>query len=439
MARSVNFLSFYVRLMPDEVQNLVDRVTEFDEFTEPMRKMLMAAAGKEAVVCSAYPRLVDGAPSKNPRYLQIRPDLLAPEVSYIADRGVRLARGVSSHEPLPMPVGAVLIGRRNNPPDREAGIRPLAVYNPIHYQELPEFFMDVICSLTGKSPSTTGAGSEGALTKGPFNALRTIVDLNATLVSYVLTGLPGFSTAAGFIGPDNRIDHDISLLVPEIWCRLTARERDPSFLIGEGHLEPLQDLEHQGKMVLASRLGYRITAKFVRTFFGRIFDHPNRVFDEAFLKPETQDREAFVDGINNITEAQQRVALQAFEDGSIETACPPLRAVLTIMAHGDYEGKDAHHPDIRRLFTREALETSDWYRRRLAAKQHVDESLWRRHIASLESWLQNNGDSDSPFVAEIRRRQQLAKERLERIDTPTYLTGLTGTLGVEPSLYRHGR
>ena len=33
--------------------------------------------------------------------------------------------------------------------------------------------MDFICSLTGKSPSTTGAGSEGALTKGPFNALRT--------------------------------------------------------------------------------------------------------------------------------------------------------------------------------------------------------------------------------------------------------------------------
>ncbi len=47
---------------------------------------------------------------------------------------------------------------------------PLAVYNPIHYQELPELFMDFICSLTGKSPSTTGFGSEGALTKGPFNA-----------------------------------------------------------------------------------------------------------------------------------------------------------------------------------------------------------------------------------------------------------------------------
>ncbi len=26
--------------------------------------------------------------------------------------------------------------------------------------------MEFICSMTGKSPSTTGAGSEGALTKG---------------------------------------------------------------------------------------------------------------------------------------------------------------------------------------------------------------------------------------------------------------------------------
>jgi hypothetical protein len=95
--------------------------------------------------------------------------------------------GARFHRKLPLdtqvcnPVDAVLTGRRNNPP--EPGIRPLAVYNPIHYQELPELFMDFICSLTGKSPSTTGAGSEGALTKAPFSALRPTVDLNNALVS----------------------------------------------------------------------------------------------------------------------------------------------------------------------------------------------------------------------------------------------------------------
>jgi len=301
MSRPDNFLSNFEPLTAAQVQTIVERVTEFDEFSPPMRELLSASAGSGTVVCSAYPRLMDGKPSKNPRYLQIRPDLQAPEVGYIAERGMRLARGIGSRDPLPVPVGAVLIGRRNNPPDRAAGIRPLAVYNPIHYQELPEFFMDVICSLTGKSPSTTGAGSEGALTKGSFNALRTIVDLNAALVSYVLTGLAGFSTAAGYVGPDKRVDHDISLLVPEIWCRLSAKERDPAFLIREGHLEPVHDFEHQGRNVPASRLGYRITAKFVRTFFGRVFDYPDRVFDDAYLRPETQDLDAFADGVHNIT------------------------------------------------------------------------------------------------------------------------------------------
>ena len=99
------------------------------------------------------------------------------------------------------------------------------MYNPIHYQDLPELFMDYMSSLTGKSPSTTGAGSEGALTKGPFNALPPIIDLNNALVSFILTGLAGFSTAAGYIGPKVRVNHDISLLIPEVWCRLSPRER----------------------------------------------------------------------------------------------------------------------------------------------------------------------------------------------------------------------
>ena len=57
------------------------------------------------------------------------------------------------------------------------------LFRPIHYLELPELFIDFIVSVTGKSPSTTGAGSEGALTKAPFNAVLPIHDLNAALVS----------------------------------------------------------------------------------------------------------------------------------------------------------------------------------------------------------------------------------------------------------------
>ena len=121
-----------------------------------------------------------------------------------------------------VPVHVVAAGRRNNPP--EPGVRPLCVFNPLHYMELPELFMEFISSMTGKSPSTTGAGSEGALTKGPFNALPAIIDLNAALVSFVLTGHDGWVSCAGYVGPQLRVDHDISLLVPEVFARM-SRER----------------------------------------------------------------------------------------------------------------------------------------------------------------------------------------------------------------------
>jgi hypothetical protein len=139
-------------------------VAEFEQFTAPMKEMMRCAAGagKGNVVCSANPRLVNGKPSKNPRYLQIRPDLTNPMSKYVLEMGMRFFRAIPADKPLLMPVEAILVGRRNNPEDKAAHVRGLAVYSPIHYQDLPELFMDFICSLTGKSPSTTGAGSEGA-------------------------------------------------------------------------------------------------------------------------------------------------------------------------------------------------------------------------------------------------------------------------------------
>ena len=102
------------------------------------------------MVSSAHPRLVDGSPSKNPRYLQKRPDLTNPRDTYLAEIGTRLAREIPATAAVHFPVNAVLAGRRNNPPTTRRAIPPLAVYNPIHYQELPELFMDFICSLTGQ-------------------------------------------------------------------------------------------------------------------------------------------------------------------------------------------------------------------------------------------------------------------------------------------------
>ncbi|GAB1405657.1 hypothetical protein MASR1M74_28390 [Lentimicrobium sp.] len=174
LSQSNNFCSNYEPLSAEDGKRLVEDAINFDLYTRPIRKLILEGSNDESgyfFISPSHPRLVDGAPSKNPRYLQIRPDLANPMESYLADIGLRFSRHIPLSKAVHHPINAVLPGRRNNPPDEKNGIRGLSVYGPIHYQELPELFMDFICSLTGKSPSTTGAGSEGALTKGPFNML----------------------------------------------------------------------------------------------------------------------------------------------------------------------------------------------------------------------------------------------------------------------------
>ncbi|MGE5402168.1 MAG: hypothetical protein ACM3S2_17355 [Ignavibacteriales bacterium] len=435
MATPGTFISNFEPLTVDDARRIVEDAIGFDTFSEPMRNFIQSVANQndcKYFVSSAHPRMVDGKPSKNMRYLQNRPDIVAPLDKYIAEMGTRLFRRVPMNKPVYFPVNAVLPGRRNNPPDAAANIRPLAVYNPIHYQELPEMFMDFICSLTGKSPSTTGAGSEGALTKGPFNALSPIIDLNNALVSYILTGYDCYTTAAGYVGPNVRVDHDVSLLIPEIWCRLTVQERDPEFLISEGHLEKLDDFEYKGQKILASRLGYRITDKFVHTYFGRVFENPNSVFSEEMLKPETQDMDIFVDGINNIVEAQQRVAQSYLDDGSIEAACPPLKALLCIMAKGDYEGLTAESPEIRNMFTLDYMLNSEWYNDRLMAKQIRDIELRQQKVTYLQSFLHKSSHLDMAEQLGIKHRLELAEQELKKVKSTSYLKSLRGTIGADP-------
>lgn len=429
-----NFISNFAPLTSGDVADLRAAVVDFDKFTLPMQELLSSLdEGDEGyVVSSAHPRIVDGKPTKNPRYLQTRPDVVDPFDKYVAEMGTRLFRAIPSNDFCPMPVNAVLSGRRNNPPDKEAGIRALAVYNPIQYQELPELFMDYVCSLTGKSPSTTGAGSEGAMTKGPFNMLRPAADLNAAFVSMVLTDLAGYSTAAGFIGPNMRVDHDISLLVPEIWCRLDPHERDPKWLISEGLLAADYDPTLPSELPL-SRLGYRITDDFVRRFFGRIFDNPGKVFDESILKPETQDRESFIDGVLNIVEAHEKVAKRYLEDGTVAELVPPLRHLVTIMAVGESDGMTAESPEFRAMFEREAVMASDWYQARLAAKQQVDIDLWTRHVNYVEAFLADPINAETGEALAANERLTYARNMLAEVSNSNYAKQLVGTIGVQVS------
>ena len=427
-----SFISNFEPMCRTDARELIDNVMEFEKYSPPMQQLIKHASEMDKAlyfVSSAHPRIINGKPSLNVRYLQERPDLANPRSRYLSETATRLRRGLEPGQPVHFPVNAVLAGRRNNPP--EPGIRSLAVYNPIHYQELPELFMDLVCSLTGKSPSTTGAGSEGALTKGPFNALCPTADLNNALVSFILCGYDGFTTAAGFIGARRRIDHDISMLIPELWCRLPAEFQNPQQMIKQGYLEKMQDLQYKGRTVHASRLGYRMTYRLVHDHFGKIFDTPIAVFDEAMLKPESQDLDAFVDGIDNIFEAQQRVAQNYFADGSIHDACPPLKALLHIMANGNFEGKTVDDPSIRAMFSRDALLTSDWYRERLSIKQDRDTQLWMQHRAYLNKQLQNLDEDESDRRYRLEELCREADRMIQRVSEQAYLERLQGTLGAD--------
>jgi len=435
-----NFFSNYNPLPADDSAERLRDAIHFDLYTEGIQDLITdmeETRSPDYYVLTSDPRILDdGSTCVNPRYLQNRPDLQDPKAKYLAELGLRLFRRIPPGEHVPFPVDAVLPGRRHNPPDEEKGIRALAVYNPIHYQELPELFIDYIASLTGKSPSTTGAGSEGALTKRPFNALPPIVDLNNALVSHMVTGHPGFVTAAGYVGPKVKVSHDISLLVPELWSRLRPHEREPAWLIENGYLDKIEDFEHEGKTVLASRLGYRINREFVHDMFGRVFSTPSAVLTDEMLKPELQDLEIYVDGLQNIVETSTRVAQEYFEDGSVEHACPPLKALLHIMAHGEYEGKGLDDPAIRELFDPATILDQDWYKERLDTRVMVNKRLNEKHIEYLEAFLEDDAEEHDPSTIElVKERLELAKVRLAEIIKPDYLQSLVGTIGADPMLW----
>ncbi len=429
------FLTNYEPLTKIHAQEIHEDTINFDKYTQPVKDFIHSILNDEKdqnFVLPSHTRLVKGEPTKNPRYLERNKQANETEEAYIAEIGVRLNRKIKSDQPVINVVNAVLPGRRNNPVDKEAGIRPLAVYNPIHYQETPELFMEFISSLTGKSPSTTGAGSEGALTKGPFNMLTPTTDLNNALLSHILTESDAFSTSAGFVGSENKVDHDISLLIPEIWARLDPEDRDPKKLIANGSLEKINDFEFSGKTIKASRLGYRITDKFCVRCLNKLFDEPNAVFSERMLKPEMQSLEDFADGINNITEALEKVAVNYFIDGSIESAIPPLKILLHIMVHGQYEGKDISDPELRKEFERDVVIKSSWYKERLLLKQEKDIEFRKKQISYLQNFKADTRNSS--LVAELNIDQKIEKSILQLLEVKSeaYLKSLVGTIGSDP-------
>ncbi|MFN9825790.1 MAG: hypothetical protein ACK58J_16720, partial [Planctomyces sp.] len=75
LARADNFIVNFEPLARRQVSEIIDRPVDLSQFTQPMQKLLqeMLNSNDSYVVCSNTPRLVNGVPSKNPRYLQPRP------------------------------------------------------------------------------------------------------------------------------------------------------------------------------------------------------------------------------------------------------------------------------------------------------------------------------------------------------------------------------
>jgi hypothetical protein len=112
--------------------------------------------------------------------------------------------------------------------------------------------------------------------------------------------------------------------------------------------------------------------------------------------------------------------------------CPPLQALLHIMAHGHWQGKDESSPEVRGLFTRDAVLGSRWYKERLIVKQARDIALWGRHVRALDEFLALPGHRAEAERLGIHERRRYARELLDRVKSRAYLGELQGTIGADP-------
>jgi hypothetical protein len=149
------------------------------------------------------------------------------------------------------------------------------------------------------------------------------------------------------------------------------------------------------------------------------------------LRPEKQDIEAFADGVNNIVEAQTRVALDYFADGSVDAAIPPLKALLHIMAYGNYEGKPVSHPDIRNMFEREYVLSSEWYKERLLHKQQIDIAFLEKSLQYLDDFMKLEVNQEYTTQLNLHQRKANLAAELEHVKSDNYLEFLEGTIGAD--------
>ena len=364
------FLSNYEPFTVEQAAKIVGHVAEFDKYTEPDEAVCSKTSSRDAstsyVVSSAHPRMVDGKPSKNPRYLQKRPDLENPRETYLAEIAARLEREIPAGKPGPFPGerGARRApqqsARSRNRPAAAGRLQPDSLsgtaraVHGVHFQPHRQIAVDDRIRQRGRAHQSAvqravaGGGSEQRAGVRDSDRLRGIHDFGRLRRPARARGSRHQHAGAGDLVPHAR---------PR--ARSAVHDRGRTSRARGGFRVRRADRFSPAAWATASP---RCLSTASWAGFSK---RPTSVFTEEMLRPEKQGLELFAAGVDAIVEAQRRVALNYFEDGSVEAACPPLKALLHIMAHGDYEGMGLSDPRFRELFDREAVLASDWYQERL--------------------------------------------------------------------------
>ena len=160
-----------------------------------------------------------------------------------------------------------------------------------------------------------------------------------------------------------------------------------------------------------------------------MFETASAVFPEDILRPEKQDLETFVLGMHSIVEAQTCAARNYFEEGSVDAACPPLKALLHIMVHGDYQGMRIGDPGLpgavhpRKRAGQRLVPGAPAHQAGIATSA-CGTATWPRWRRSVEHFR-------SPGI-DVEYRLAYARQQSDSRHSPAYLKELFGTIGADP-------
>ena len=109
------------------------------------------------------------------------------------------------------------------------------------------------------------------------------------------------------------------------------------------------------------------------------------------------------------------------------------------MANGKTaEGRGLESPEVRALFTRDSVLTSDWYGARLDANQRAEEARLDRAVGDLDAFIAraDNAEAVSRLGLIERRDQVIADRALSSSDA--YRAALVGSIGRQVLEATHG-